>query len=102
MSGTPQVADPTPQPPKVARFLVWQRRILSFCFVAFTLELGVFLLVFPWLEYWDLSWVPLQGPEWRELWMSNYFRGALSGLGVLNLWVGFVELLRTIRALFSR
>src|SRR5208283_5465445 len=83
-------------------FLVWQRRILSLCFVVFTLELGVFLLVFPWLEYWDLNWVPLQGPEWRELWMNNYFRGALSGLGVLNLWVGFVELLRQVRALFQR
>jgi hypothetical protein len=34
--------------------------------------------------------------------MNNYFRGALSGLGVLNLWVGFVELLRQIRALFQR
>jgi hypothetical protein len=102
MSGPPQVADPTPQPPKVARFLVWQRRILSFCFVVFTLELGVFLLVFPWLEYWDLNWVPLQGPAWRDLWMNNYFRGALSGLGLLNLWVGFVELLRQIRALFQR
>jgi len=102
MSGPPQVADPPPQPPKVARFLIWQRRILSFCFVVFTLELGVFLLVFPWLEYWDLNWVPLQGPEWRDFWMNNYFRGALSGLGVLNLWVGFVELLRQIRALFAR
>ncbi len=100
MSGPSQIADPTP--PKVARFLVWQRRILSFCFVVFTLELGVFLLVFPWLEFWDLNWVPLQGPGWRELWMNNYFRGALSGLGLLNLWVGFVELLRQIRGLFAR
>ncbi len=102
MSGPPQVADPAPQPPKVARFLVWQRRVLSFCFVVFTLELGVFLLVFPWLEYWDLNWVALQGPEWRDLWMNNYFRGAVSGLGLLNLWVGFVELLRQIRSLFQR
>ena len=101
MSGPHQVADPPPEPPKVARILVWQRRVLSCCFVVFTLEVGLVLIAFPWLQFWDLNWVPLQGAEWRELWMNNYFRGAISGLGLLNVWVGLVELRRQIK-LFRR
>jgi hypothetical protein len=70
--------------------------------VIFAFELGVFLVVFPWLNNWDLSWVPIHSPRFGELWMSRYFRGALTGLGVLNLWIAAVELVRQLKAAFGR
>lgn len=92
-----------PAPPvetKPARFLKWHRRVLGFCLVVFAFELGLFLLVFPWLNNWDLSWVPVHSRTLSNLWMSRYFRGAISGLGLLNIYIAFVELLRQLRAIF--
>jgi len=107
MSTEPQVV-PAPVPPKGAeptsksprRFVKWHQRILGFCFAIFALELGLFLVVFPWLNSWDLNWVPLQSPNWRAIWMNPYFRGGLSGLGMVNLYIGLAELMRQLRSLF--
>jgi hypothetical protein len=70
--------------------------------VIFSFELGAFLVVFPWLSNWDISWVPIHSPVFSNLWMSPYFRGALSGLGLLDLWVAFVELGRQFKSLFGK
>lgn len=93
-----------PIPPASAKpsgFVRWQRRILGFCLVIFAFEIGMFLIVFPWLRSWDLNWVPLHSQRLSDIWMSRYFRGALSGLGLLNVYVAFVELVRQLKALFG-
>jgi hypothetical protein len=87
-----------PSPVKPARFLKWHRRILGLCLVIFASELGLFLLVFPWLSNWDSSWIPLHSARFAALWRSPYFRGALGGLGLLNLYVAGAESLRQIRS----
>jgi hypothetical protein len=28
---------------------------------------------------------------WRKMWMSPYFRGAVSGLGVVNIYISLLE-----------
>ena len=86
---------------KTDRFVTWHRRILGFCLVIFASELGVFLLVFPWQSNWEQSWIPVHVSRLADLWMSHYFRGALSGLGLLNLYVSFTELYRQIRQSFK-
>ena len=83
-------------------FLRWHRRILGLCLVIFAFELGLVLLVFPWLGNWDLNWIPLHSRFFANLWLNSYFRGALSGLGLLNLYVAFQEAGRLVLALFSR
>jgi hypothetical protein len=80
----------------------WHRRVLGICLVIFAFELGLFLLVFPWLPNWDLNWIPLHSPLLSSVWMNQYFRGALSGLGLLNIYVAVVEAGRQIAAAFSR
>ena len=108
MSTEPQVVPP-PLPPEgqdsgiksSGRFLKWHQRILGLCFSVFAMELGLFLIVFPWFGSWDLNWVPLQSPGLRALWMSFYFRGALSGLGLVNLYIGLAELFKQLRSLFQ-
>lgn len=107
MSTGPQVVPP-PVPPEDQdrslrtphRFLKWHQRILGFCFAVFALELGAFLVIFPWLGSWDLNWVPLQSPNLRTIWMNPYFRGGLSGLGMVNLYIGLAELSRQLKSLF--
>jgi hypothetical protein len=79
----------------------WHRRVLGFCLVIFAFELGLFLLVFPWLSNWDQNWVPVHSPRFASLWMSRYFRGALSGLGLLNIYVALAEAAKQLRSLFA-
>ena len=67
----------------------------------FAFELGLFLLVFPWLSNWDQNWVPVHSPRFASLWMSRYFRGALSGLGLLNIYVALAEAAKQLRSLFA-
>jgi hypothetical protein len=88
-----------PERPPAGQFLRWQKRVLGFCFAIFALELGLFLLLFPWRASWDLNWVPLQNAKLRLIWMSPYFRGALSGLGLVNIYVGLAELGRQLKGL---
>lgn len=94
-------APPAESPSKPSRFLKWHRRVLGFCLFLFALEIGLFLLVFPWRPEWEMSWIPVHSPKSVEVWMSPYFRGALSGLGLLNLYVALSELVKQVKALFG-
>jgi hypothetical protein len=97
---------PLPQAPpgldRTRKLIRWHRRVLTFCLIVFAFELGVFLVVFPWVSNWDISWVPIHSPRFSNLWMSPYFRGALSGLGFLDLWVALAELSRQLKSIFGK
>jgi len=75
----------------------WYHKASALLFIVFCLEVGVVLLVFPWSEYWDnnffANWIPMT----RELWDNSYVRGAVSGLGIVNIFISFSELFRLRR-----
>lgn len=75
----------------------WYSKVLALCFVIFCFEIGVFLLVFPWLDVWPSNGMASYIPWLRGVWRSAYFRGALSGLGIINIYISFVEVVRLIR-----
>jgi hypothetical protein len=75
----------------------WYHKTAGLIAVILLFELGIFLLIWPWTDDWDLSILPY---GLRQVWNSNYFRGAVSGLGVLNIYLFFVEVFRLRR--FSR
>jgi hypothetical protein len=83
-------------PPRRSR---WLRRTASVLFIVFCLELGLFLLIYPWTDSWTGNYVGWMGPmrlqpEWHEIWNNWYLRGAVSGIGLLNIWVAIAEALR--------
>ncbi|MEX2261967.1 MAG: hypothetical protein WD696_08440 [Bryobacteraceae bacterium] len=78
----------------------WYHKAFALAFIVFCLESGLFLLLFPWSEYWDLNYFASVAPEWRDFWGNAYLRGAVSGLGMLNLYVSLSEIFRLRR--FSR
>jgi len=65
------------------------RRLL---FVAFFVEVGLLLIVLPWSSFWERNYFALVWPTLLPLITNNFVRGAVSGLGVLNLVAGFSEL----------
>ena len=80
----------------------WFQKVSAIVFIIFCLELGLFLVIYPWTEDWDhnLFASSLHIARWNEWWHSPFLKGALSGLGFLDLWVSLGEIFRLRR--FSR
>lgn len=60
--------------------------------VAFFLEVGFLLIVIPWSPFWDRNYFAQAVPFVRDVMTNNYVRGAVSGLGVVNVVLGLAEL----------
>jgi hypothetical protein len=73
----------------------WQR-FGTLLFIMFCLELGLFLLVFPWSDFWERNLFATLTPEFNVLWSNTYFRGAISGLGVLDIYISLLEMFRLL------
>ena len=62
-------------------------RLLAVAFILFCFEIGLFLVFVPWSSLWEhnvlLLYLPLRG-----LLLNNFVRGAVSGLGVVDLFLG--------------
>jgi hypothetical protein len=89
----------TPQTP-VDRAATWSHRLGSFLFILFSFEIGAFLLVFPWLAPWQNNWIADLFPAMGSLWANPFFRGALSGLGFVNIYISLAEIHR-LRRVYS-
>lgn len=61
-------------------------------FVAYFLEVGLLLVLVPWSGFWDRNYFAVTFPALMDILKNNYVRGAVSGLGIVNLLLGFEEL----------
>ena len=75
----------------------WFHKMTAVLFITFCLEIGFFLLVFPWTDYWGNNFFASLIPRFAPYWDNLYVRGAVSGLGVVNLYISFVEVFRLRR-----
>ena len=66
------------------------RKVIQVVFALFCFEVGLILLLLPWTLLWDNNYF-LALPAWKTFWTDSYVRGAVSGLGLLNLWIAFTE-----------
>lgn len=71
------------------------RRVL---WVVLFLEVGLLLTVVPWSTYWDRNYFTQMAPWLRRGLANNYVRGAVSGLGLVNLAAGLVDAAGLVRA----
>jgi hypothetical protein len=62
-------------------------------YCVFCIEIGLFLLVYPWLGSWDRNYLIQLKPALTGYLTSVQFRGAISGLGILNLFAALSEIL---------
>ena len=77
-----------------------RRRIWLILFAIFAFEIGIFRVIFPWMDSWTLNHFPTFFPgheiELQDLWDDTYFRGSLSSLGLLNVYISLREALHLI------
>ena len=71
---------------------------MALLLAALFVEVGFVLVVVPWSVLWDRNYFIDVVPQLQELLTSNYLRGAVSGLGVLNIGAGVAELVAVFAA----
>ena len=71
--------------------MTWGRRAEKIVLTLFCLEVGGFLLIFPWIPQWSDNYFFSFAEQLRPVFMSPFFKGAVSGLGALNLYLAIVE-----------
>ena len=72
---------------------VWMHRISVFLFVLVSAVAGVLLIILPWTPEWTDNYLLLSFPALRSVVSNGFFRGLCSGLGLLDIWIGFWEAL---------
>ena len=96
--GEPQTNAAEPIPPEPEHPQVpyrWYRKLGAVALVTIYLEMGFFLLVFPWTHYGSNFAGFL--PKWFRYWHNAYVSGAISALGAVNLYIAFTEMFRLRR-----
>jgi len=66
-------------------------KALFIIYVLYCLEVGIFLLVYPWMRLWDQNFLLQYSSFLRVLLLNDFVRGAVSGLGIANLILGAWE-----------
>jgi hypothetical protein len=90
--------DAAPQPPAPANqsrrytgFELWLHRVTVLLFVFLCASVGVLLVILPWRPEWTDNHLLLGNPWLRQIVAHGFVRGLCSGLGVLDIWIGFWE-----------
>lgn len=91
----PSVLPPPPAPNSPQRHAaapVWLQRLSLFVLVLFCVYLGVLVMVLPWWHrVWDENLYLAAHPTLRAFLHNGAVRGIISGLGLLDVWIGISE-----------
>jgi hypothetical protein len=69
----------------------WLRRLAVLVFVILCGVMGVLLVILPWSLQWTDNHLLWGYPTLRSFLANAFVRGLSSGLGILDLWIGFRE-----------
>ncbi|MBV9182319.1 MAG: hypothetical protein JO356_13495 [Acidobacteria bacterium] len=78
-------------PERSIKYNLWLQRIRALLFVTVCATLGVLLVILPWTAKWTENPLLLMSSHLRGIALSGFARGISSGLGMLDLWLGFWE-----------
>ncbi|HUK23577.1 MAG TPA: hypothetical protein VLV49_03275 [Terriglobales bacterium] len=106
MSADPHVPvkPPAAEPPRlpaekpvlagsVAQPGVWLHRIATLFLVFGCAAVGMLLIILPWSPSWTNNSLLWGSPQWQTFFANSFVRGVCSGLGIIDLWIGFSEAL---------
>ena len=81
----------SPEAGRPTRVELWLHRLVVLLFVFMCASVGVFLVILPWRPEWTHNRLLLSYPGLRQFIASGFVRGVVSGLGMLDIWIGFWE-----------
>jgi hypothetical protein len=68
---------------------MWKRLFLAI-FILLSFEVGFFLIIVPWSATWENNFF-FRAAVLQDVLMNPFVRGAVSGLGLLNIFLGLGE-----------
>lgn len=74
-------------------------RLFAILYVLLCFEMGAFLFLFPWMPLWNQNFFAAHYPWIFALAQNYYVRGAVSGLGVVDIFLAIHEGWRLRRSL---
>lgn len=75
-------------------------RLLTILYIVCCFEMGVFLFVLPWWhDLWSQNFFVGHFPVVAGILMNYFVRGAISGLGLADIWLAIYEMWRLRRHL---
>ena len=90
--------DVTPEAsPQTAARQNRRRVIVGLFFALLAFETGLFLVIFPWMENWEFNYFQGVFPPLENIWDDPYFRGAVTGLGFVNIYIACLQIFNLIR-----
>ena len=88
-------ANPLSAGRRLHSLLGWLRHVL---FIAYWLEVGVLLLFLPWQSIWENNYFLYRVPQLQPLISNPFLKGAVLGLGIVNIVIGIQEILHFRKA----
>ncbi|MDE1154607.1 MAG: hypothetical protein PW735_02635 [Acidobacteriaceae bacterium] len=85
---------PPPRPAGPESAPVWLQRASLLVLVMFCFYIGALLAVLPWSpRYWDTNAWLMAHPAIDDVVQRGWVRGLVTGIGLLDIWIGISELL---------
>jgi hypothetical protein len=72
--------------------------LLTACYSLLALATGLTLAIAPWADNWNFNYLQSLDPTLEYLWDEALFRGALTALGILNIFIAIREMVGLLRA----
>jgi hypothetical protein len=72
---------------------LWLHRATVLMFGLVCAVVGVLLVILPWRPEWTDNHLLMASPGLRAFVANGFIRGMCSGLGLLDIWIGFSEAL---------
>jgi hypothetical protein len=84
---SPKTGEPAPAP-------VWLQRMSLIVLVIFCFYIGGLMALLPWLgRYWTQNGWLMSHPALDLLLQRGWVRGLVSGIGLLDMWIGISEMI---------
>lgn len=76
------------------------KKLSFYVYVFYCFEIGIFLLLVPWWlpQIWEQNYFFFIVPRLKEIFLNGFFRGAISGLGIFNIFLGVAEIIQNEHA----
>jgi hypothetical protein len=73
--------------------LYWEMFCSAF-YIIISLPLGIALLTLPWSNAWENNYLLYIYPQIQPIVANSFFKGAVLGLGIVNILIGIQEIVR--------
>ncbi len=74
-------------------------RLLTILYIIVCFEMGVVLFVLPWLPVWSKNFFVSHYPLVAAVALNYFVRGAISGVGLADIWLALFEFWRLRKSL---